>query len=267
MRLRRFAGVLACAAASLLTGCFQSSTLVKLNPDGSGTIEQTLSVATRLMALAPTEADKKSAADELKEMFSVEQAKAAAARMGPGVSFVSAGKIDTPERTGLKAVYAFKDVRTLTLTLINNPFDIDLGGNSEEPMSLVFTHLPNGHALLTIKNDDMADAMKPPTKLGPGGSRDNDEAEKMMNRMLEGLKLDLTIQVGHLVKTNIPYVVGGTVTLLSVDFDQVLANTAALDKLDKLDKAETMAEVKVALHGVKGIKINVEPQLTIEFTK
>jgi hypothetical protein len=264
MRLRRFAGVFACAAASLLTGCFQSSTLVKLNPDGSGTIEQTLSVATRLTALAPTEAEKKSAADELKQMFSVEQAKAAAAKMGPDVSFVSASKIDTPERTGLKSVYAFKDVRTLVLTVMNNPFDIDMGGNSEAPMSLAFTQLPNGHALLTIENDDMAAGMKPPTKLGPGGSTDDDETGKMIKAMLGGLKLDLTIQVGHLVKTNIPYVTGGAVTLASVDFDQLLANAAALDKLDK---AQTMAEMKLALQGVKGFKVNLEPRLTIEFTK
>jgi hypothetical protein len=263
MRLRRFAGVLACAAASLLAGCYQSSTLVKLNPDGSGTIEQTVSVATRFMALADTEADKKSAADELKEMFSVDKARAAAARMGPGVSFVSASKVNMPERTGLKSVYAFKDVRTLTLSEMNNPFDIDFG-NSDEPMSLAFTQLPNGHALLTIKNDDMADAMKPPTKLGAGGDHQDDEAEKMTERMLEGLKVDLTIQVGQLVKTNIPYVTGNRVTLLSVDFDRVLTNAAALDKLDE---AQTVAEMKRALKGVKGIRVNVEPQLTIEFTK
>jgi hypothetical protein len=264
MRLRRFAGVFACAAASLLTGCFQSSTLVKLNPDGSGTIEQTLSVAMRLTALAPTEVEKKSAADELKQMLSVEQAKAAAAKLGPGVSFVSASRINTPERTGLKSVYAFKDVRTLALTVMNNPFDIDMGRNAEEPLSLAFTHLPNGHALLTIQNDDMAAGMKPPTKMGSGGGTDDDETGKMIKAMLGGLKVDLAIQVGHLVKTNIPYVTGGTVTLASVDFDQLLANAAALDKLDK---AQTTAEVRVALQGVKGFKVNVEHQLTIEFTK
>jgi len=267
MRLRRFAGALACAAASLLAGCFQSSTLVKLNPDGSGTIEQTLSVATQateqLKTLAAMEADKNGGTDPATALFSVEDAKESAVRISPGVSLVSAVKIDTPGRTGLKAVYAFKDVRTLALTEMNSPVGIDMGGTLVDPTALAFTQLPNGHALLTIENDEPPADLKPPTKPAAGGSSD-EEADKMFKGMLKGLKLDLAIQVGHLVKTNIPYVTGGTVTLLSVDFDRVLANAAALDKLDK---AETLAEMKIALQGVRGIKINVEPRLTIEFTK
>ena len=65
--------------------------------------------------------------------------------------------------------------------------------------------------------------------------------------MLAGFRVDLTVQVGRVIKTNIPYVTGNTVTVLSVDFDQLLANPA--------------------LRSVKGAKINVEPELTIEFTK
>jgi hypothetical protein len=269
MRLRRFAGVLACAAAPLLTGCFQSSTLVKLNPDGSGTIEQTISVATQMIeqlkTFAAMDADAKGGADQLKDLFSVEQAKKTAARMGTGVSVVSANLIATPDRTGLKAVYAFKDIRTLALTELNSPFGVDMGGKSAKPMSQSFTQLPNGHALLTIKNDEVVRDLKPPSKPGGGGGLgDDDESMKMIKAMMTGLKVDLAIQVGHVVKTNIPYVAGGTVTLLSVDFDQVLANPTAFDRMDK---AETLAETKAALQGVKGIKINLDPELRIEFTK
>ena len=274
MRRRRFAGVLACAAAFLLTGCFQSSILVKLNPDGSGTIEQTLSMATQtieqLKALAAMDADKKGADADTNELFSVERAKAAAAKMGTGVSFVSASKANTQGRTGLKAVYAFKDIRTLALNAMPPSFAADLSNKVSDPMSLSFTQLPNGHALLTIKNDETAADMMPmkpaagaPARPARGGGAD-DEAQAMVKAMLGGLKVDLAIQVGHVIKTNIPYVIGSTVTVISVDFDQVLANTAAFDKLDK---AQTPVEMKAALRSVKGIKINVEPELKIEFTK
>jgi hypothetical protein len=40
-----------------------------------------------------------------------------------------------------------------------------------------------------------------------------------------------------------------------------MANAAALNKLDN---AKTMMAMKVALQGVKGIKVNVEPQPTLE---
>src|SRR4051812_37040227 len=109
---RRFAGVLACAAASLLAGFLQSSTVVPLHPDGSSTIVKTVSTTKALMDLLKS--------DAAEEPFSLAQAKAAAARMGPGVSFVSSAKIDTAGRNGLKTVYAFTDIQTLALTELNN---------------------------------------------------------------------------------------------------------------------------------------------------
>jgi hypothetical protein len=279
MRLRRIAGVLACAATCLLAGCFQSSTLVKLNPDGSGTLEQTISMTAQAMEQikafsAMGDKNKKGgAADASQDPFSVDQAKAAAAKMGSGVSFVSAEKIDTADRKGLKAVYAFKDIRTLSLNEVNSPAGADMGDKSDKPMALSFSQLPNGHSLLTIKNDTATTTAKPaaagadkssPDKSSPLKGMDDAQAMDMIKAMFAGMKVDLAVQVGHLVKTNVPYVAGGTVTLLSMDFDQVLANPGALEKLQK---ANSLAETKVALQGVKGIKVTLDPTMTIEFTK
>jgi hypothetical protein len=271
MRLRRFAAVLVSIAASFLAGCFQSSTLVKLNPDGSGTVEQTLTMTaqafSQLQGLASMgDKDKKGKPDD---PFSVDQAKAAAAKMGTGVTFVSADKIDTPERKGLRAVYAFKDIRTISLSEMHTPPGADMGAKPEKPMAVTFAQLPNGHALLTLKND--TDAGRNLTTPGAGGAGqsplgglDNAQAAEMMKSMLAGMKIDFAVQVGRVVKTNIPYVSGGTVTLLSMDFDQVLSNPAALEKLQK---AKSLADTKTALQGLKGIKVSLDPELTIEFTK
>jgi hypothetical protein len=271
MRFPRLAAALVCTLAPLLTGCFQSSTLVKLNPDGSGTLEQTVTMtAQALEQLKAMSAmgDKKNGAAKADDPFSIEDAKAAAGKMGAGVSFVSADKIDTPERKGFKAIYAFKDIRTVSLNEMNVPAGTDMGGKPEKPMALTFTQLPNGHALLTIKNDtnkSMGTA-KPDTTAGdsPFGKMGDPQAMEMMKAMFAGMKVDLAVQVGHVVKTNVPYVTGGTVTLLSMDFDQVLANPGALEKMQK---AKTLADTKVALQGVKGIKVTLDPEMTIEFTK
>lgn len=252
MRLRRFAAVLVCVVAPLLAGCLQSSTLVKLNPDGSGTIEQTISMKKGLLE----------AADTSEEPFSVEQAKAAVAGMGPGVAFVSSARIDTPGRKGLKAVYSFKDIRTLALTeLMIIPAGIDIGDQSDPPMALAFTQRANGHALLTIKNDVAVAGDAEPS---PFGELEDEETAKTEKAMLAGMTVDFAIQVGHLVRTNIPYVAGRTVTVLSIDFDQVFADRAALGTLRK---TKTLAEAMVALQRFRGIKLNVERELTIEFTK
>jgi hypothetical protein len=253
----------------LLAGCFQSSTLVKLNPDGSGTIEQTTTMTAQALAqLQELSAMGDKSKNKTSEPFSLDEAKAAAAKMGAGVTLVSADKIDTPDRKGIKAVYAFKDIRTLSLNEMNTPGGAGTGAKTEKPMTLAFSQLPNGHALLTIKNDtnkSMGTA-KPDTTAGdsPFGKMGDTQAMEMMKAMFAGMKVDLAVQVGHVVKTNVPYVTGGTVTLLSMDFDQVLANPGALEKMQK---AKTLADTKVALQGVKGIKVTLDPEMTIEFTK
>jgi hypothetical protein len=270
MTLRRCAAAIVCAVAPLLAACFQSSTLVKLNPDGSGTLEQTTTMTAQalqqLQSLASMgDKDKKG---QPADLFSADEAKKAAAKMGAGVTFVSAQKIDTPEHKGLKAVYAFTDVRTLAVSEMNAPGGADVGQKPQRPVTMTFTQLPNGHAVLTLKNDtDVAKNLKMP---GTGDAKqpmfgtDNPQATEVMKQMLGAMKIDFAIQVGHVVKTNIPYVNGGTVTVLSLDFDQMLANPAGFEKLQQ---AKTPAETKAALQGVKGIKLSLDPELTIEFTK
>ncbi len=80
---------------------------------------------------------------------------------------------------------------------------------------------------------------------------------------LKGLQIEAAIQVDNLVKTNSPYVSGGTVTLISVDFDKVLADSALLERMQR---ARTLADTKGFLKDAKGFKVMTDPTLTIEFT-
>jgi hypothetical protein len=274
--MRRFA-VVSCAALSLfLGGCIQSSTLVKLMPDGSGTVEQTLTMSAQAMAQLSALAamgdqkegkEAKETKDLTKDPFSEADARAAAAKMGEGVTFVSSEKIDTPDRKGRRAVYAFKDIRKLSLQEMNAPSEA--GGGAEmapkdPPMTFKFEQLPGGHGLLTILNTAAAKAgtSMPDKPAAPLKADESAQAMQMMKAFMGGLKVDVGIQVGKLVKTNIPYVSGGTVTLLSMDFDKALAEPALLEKLQQ---AKTLADTKAALKGAQGFKVNLDPELKIEF--
>jgi len=252
MRLRRFAAALFWVAAPLLAGCFQTSTLVKLKPDGSGTIELTTTVST-----IPSDVYDPSDPDP----FTVSGVRAEADELGSGVTFVSGAKLDAPGRKGIRAVYAFKDIRTVSLAMLNTPADLEFWDKSNNPFTFEFTRLPNGHALLTIENP----MVTPPDEPAPAGGTKpapDGEYEKYVQALIAGSKIDFAIQVGHLVKTNSAYADGGKVTLLNVDFDQLLANAAWVEKLEK---ATTLGAE--ALQGVKGIKISPDPKVTIEFRK
>lgn len=271
MRLTRsIAGFVCLVAAAALAGCFQSTTLVKLNPDGSGTIEQTMTMNAQtlaqlsaLSAMGNQSKDGKSSGTDLSDPFSEAEAKAEAGKMGPGVTFVSSQKVQDGQFTGRKAVYAFTDIRKLALNEVNAPSSPSAGMTTktdDSPMKFTFKQLPNGDGLLTIDN---ASATRGSGLPGVGGSdANNPQAMQMMKMFLQGMKIDIAVQVGRVVQTNIPYVHGGTVTLLNIDFDQLLADPGALDTLQK---AKTPAETTVALKNVKGIQATLEPELTIEF--
>jgi hypothetical protein len=275
MRVLRVARVaIAAIAAAAVSGCLQSSTIIKMKPDGSGTLEETITIsaeaAGRLGALAAMD-DKDKGKGGIDDLFSEKEARGAAAKMGQGVTFVSSEKIDMPDRKGLKAIYAFTDIRTLSLEEMHAPnMGGDAGGMAtaaakDPPMTFDFKQLPGGHGLLTINQPGVDKA------LNGGDARPAKDAVdpkmaaqgiEMAKAFMKGMKIDVLIQVPRVVRTNSPYVDGGGVTLLSMDFDKVLADPKALERMNGLT---TLSETKAALKDFKGIKINLEPQVTIEF--
>jgi len=279
-RLARVA--LAVVAAAAVSGCLQSTTVVKMKPDGSGTIEQTVTMSAEAvaqfsaLAAMGDDKDKKAGKGGIDDLFSDTEVRAAAAKMGQGVTFVSSQKIDTADRKGLKAIYAFTDIRKLSLEEMHAPsMGGDAGGTSasgspgasasDPPMTFDFKQLPGGNALLTINQPGVDKAMKTPDAAASKDKVDPKMAEQgleMAKAFMKGLRVDVLIQVPRVVKTNSPYVDGDTVTLLSMDFDKVLADPKALERMNG---AKTLADTKAALKDFKGIKINLEPQVTIEF--
>lgn len=273
MRIHRcLPGMLCVVSALAASGCFQSSTLIKLKPDGSGTIEQTLTMtaeaAQQLTAFAAMGGDKsKPAASGPNDFFSEEDAKSAVAKMGGGVTYVSSQRIDTPERKGRKALYSFSDIRKLTVQEMSAPRAAGEAGPAsgaakEAAMKFNFTQMPGGHSLLTI---GMPVPVMPTADMAPPSSplQNNPQMMEMMKMFLKGLQVDAAIEVDRLIKTNSPYVNGSRVTLLSIDFDRVLADPALLEQMQK---AKTLADAKAFLKDSKGFKISLEPELTIEFT-
>src|SRR5262245_56284980 len=105
--------VLGCTLAS---GCLTSVTTIKVKPDGSGTIEQSIAMkaeaAAQLTAMAATFGDtaEKGKAAEPLELFSDKDMREAATKFGEGVTFVSSQPIKTNDMVGRVATYAFADI-------------------------------------------------------------------------------------------------------------------------------------------------------------
>lgn len=265
----RLAAVFLVAACT--SGCITAITSIKLRPDGSGTIEQTLSMSAAAAAQLATlaqgfgEAGTKAGAEP--EFFSEAEMKSAATKFGSGVTFVSSTPIKTADRVGRVATYAFTDITTLRID--QKPQTGDLPAPTEsaaEDMLFRFSKSPGGTSTLTVVFPEakLEEARKEAAEKQGTDTPTVDPAQlAMMKKLFEGLRVEIGVDVlGTIVKTNSPYVTGSRVTLLEMDFSELLTNDALLARVSQ---PKSIEEAKRLLKDVKGFKVNLDREVTIEF--
>lgn len=260
--------------AALTSGCITALTSIKLRPDGSGTIEQTLSMsaaaASQFAEMASGFGDAAPGAKkgELPEFFSEKDMKEAAAKYGEGVVFVSSTPIKTADRVGRIATYQFADIRTLRIDQKPQTGDMPgaSSGKEKEDVLFRFAKQPSGTSQLTVvfPEDKLDKARKEATTDEDGKKKSLEPGQlEMMKKLFDGLKVAIDVEVlGTIVKTNSPHVQGSKVTLLEMDFSQLLANDQLLSQIGEPGSIE---EAKQMLKDVKGFKVNLDREVTIEF--
>lgn len=241
------------------------ATVMKVNGDGSGTVEHRMLFTTQALMQLRQFAALGGGRGQTIDPTSEQQAREMAAALGPGVTYVSSTPVKTPTGEGRDAVYAFTDVNQLRVSAqpaAPGGITIRTPGLSTDAETLTFslTRETGGHAVLRIKVPEPAiiDAI---ASNAPVVS----QQLPMIKAMLAGARLSLVVEpAGQLVRTSSPYVEGQRVTLLEVDLDAVLKDSDAL--VAKLQAAKTPEEVKAALKEVPGLKMSLEREITVEFT-
>jgi len=270
-----------------LAGCINTETVVQLNADGTGRIvEKTLMsklFVEQMAAVFKGIGDQlggnttDSATSKGLDLFSEDKARKRTAQLGEGVSFVSSKKISDVDWEGLESIYAFRDIRKVHLSERHQPSATPEADSPESDKgsqtTFGFARLPNGNSLLTVftpplekkekpeepEEKDSEDSTEPPV-----ASKPNPDTESF-KKMFAGFRILSAIDVqGTVVKTTIPYQTGSRLTLLEIDFSQLLGNEAMLKELQAL-KPKTLEEAKVLLKEVKGIKIPLDSKMLVEF--
>ena len=238
------------------------STILKINGDGTGTIDHRMIYSPQALAqlrqFAAVGRGRGTGFDPLSE----DQFRNMAASIGPGVTYVKSAPITTPAGQGREATFAFTDVSTLQISTqpaAPGGVSISAGGLSTTSESITFslTREPAGTTVLHIHvpEPNFLDALGTPAAANQIG---------MIKTMLAGAKVLLTAEpAGTLVKTSSPFVDNGRVTLLEVDLDEVLKDQTLLPRLQA---AKTQDEAKAIVQNAKGLKINLDRDITIEFT-
>jgi hypothetical protein len=248
--------------AAVCSSCLRSTTVISVKADGSGTVVQETGLSPQALAMVKTMAGSGTDAKMPADLFGEDQAKQAADLMG--VTFVSGEPIKTAELEGYRARFAFNDVRQIRMKMNQAPTKGLTGSSAaaEPPFRFDFERR-GASSQLTITVPESNAGSNPMAKMpGMGGTSNpeqNQQAMAMMKLMLQNLFVDVSLDVdGRIVNTNAPHVQGSRVTLLQIDFNQLLADEAAFRKL------QSATDIK-ALAGVPGLKVLTSPKVTVEF--
>lgn len=256
-------------ATTTLTACLNSTTVVKVKPDGSGTVEQTTLINTAaLKGMMPGAANQGGA-----PAINREELERTAARMGKGVRLVSAEKATgDPGFEGTKAIFAFDDINQIQISqdpaMSGGTSRQSTAPTADDPVKFNFTRGATS-STLTINYIDRAPAgSAQPNPAGKGDMPDltNPMMMNMLKTMFQGFKINIGLEVvGNIVKTNAEYVSGPRITLLEMDIAELLSDEAKLRALQgKIGPDASLSSVKPYLKDIKGIKID-GPSISVEF--
>ena len=259
--------------ALILTGCLQSTALVKVNADGSGTIDHRTVMTTEAIAqMRQLSGLFGGGSGKPVDPFSEADARDMATKMGDGVTLVSSAPIQTPGGEGRGNVYGFRDITKLSFNgtpAAGNTSvragGLGIGGSDVGTVTFDLARTANGNVLLTLHSPtDLFDSfVGRAAAAGGGGTPNGLEQLLMVRQMVAGIRLAIRVEpAGRLVRTSSPYVDGSTVTLFDLDLDALLKNDSAFTRLQT---AKTKEEGAAILKEVPGFAVNLDRDVTIEF--
>ncbi len=249
-------------AALLLNGCLQVHTVVKVNTDGSGTIEETVTYG-KSIAILKEVFDEEDEWNELRDR---------SRSYGEGVSFVSSSRIRSKESRGHRAVFAFTDINTVRLN--QNPDGVVSTGSKKSKSDgpkmkdeYVTFRFSKGHpARLTIlmpKEERAEVSVKKEKK-----SRSRDEEGIDLARWLVGdLELSTIVEVeGRVVESNASFRKGSVITLFDINLDDLLDSEGFLQEASEYEEI-SLSDAKRLMKKYPGIKVELHREVNVSFRK
>lgn len=257
--------------SSFFAGCLQIETTLKVEKDGSGTINEKVLFSKTFVKMIKdfTEAFQDSGSTEEFTLFETDNIKADAKNYGENVKYVSHELISNENWEGYQAVYSFNDI---TMVQISPDPDSkvaldDQSTETEKEEEYYFFKFVKGDTpQLIIDRPDIelsadTDEYDESEKTEQTSEEENEEFIKMM----EGMKVDVAVEVdGEILNTNATYVHGSKITLFEMNLSEMMKNKEVFKEFKK-NEPDNIEEMKQYLEMLPGLKIEVEKPITITF--
>jgi len=269
---------LAVALCVVLWGCIENDTVVRVKPDGSGVIEETVMMSDSIMqsmqafsegiggAVAGGKDKAKSGDyDPVREMM--KQAPGQAGQFGPDVKFLSAAPVKNGEMSGYKAIYEFKDINKLMVN--QNPggkMDKSEDGKSEKKQEMIrFTLVKGPQSTLTVTMPDSGKKEKDPKDAEARKDRNDPEAMKEEGELFKGMRIRVAVRIdGTILETNATYRDKSELTLFDLQFGKLLENKALFEKFSAA-QPKSVEEMKGLVKNIEGLKVELNNPVVVKF--
>ncbi|MBN1521490.1 MAG: hypothetical protein JW928_03065 [Candidatus Aureabacteria bacterium] len=276
----------------LMSGCIDSNTVIKIKPDGSGTIEETVLMSKEMVAqmtmmtqqmqqqMQQSGMETGEGADPSEEafnMFDENKLKEKASQIGEGVTYVSGEEFETETQKGYKAVFAFEDINKIKIN--QNPGEsVPQGpggsGKKEEYVTFQFTEGKPSSLIITqpvvqpeaedFGGPEEAEEMEEIDK-SDEDMEASDMMENPMAQMFKGMRMAIAIEVdGDIIETNATHREGNIITLMEMDFGKILENPEKFKEFSKVNP-KSVEESKELMKDIPGIKVELNESVEIKF--
>ena len=233
-----------------LSGCLEMESTIAVNKDGSGLLTEKVVLGAQLIAMMNMGANEEG--DNPLGKFDEENLKKKAASYGEGVEFVEAKKEEKDGKMTFIAVYKFADISNLKFAP---------GGMMADEEDLEAEKL----AMFSFKDGVLTMTVPDPSEegLGLGEGEMSEEEMAMAAPMFAGLKMSAKLVFeGGIESTDATYTEGNTVTLMSLDFDELLKNEGGFGAIQKLE-AESREDFAATVKELNGVEMESKEKVTV----
>ena len=255
-------------AVMLLTSCIKVETTVKINKNGSGKIFQSVMMSKTFVEMISQFAGSfgDSSGTEEFSLFDEEEFKGAEKEFGSGVEYVGGEQVSNESWEGYIAEYSFDDLNKIRLEPEPDS-KISIGTEEQQDEDkdeeYYFFKFIKGDIPEVIIDRPEIEHEFDNDEIEVEGSDDdfNDEFLKMM----DGMRVDIAVEFeGEILETNATHVEGSRVTLLSVDFGELIKNKETLEMMKK-SQPDKIEDLEAFVEKIPGMKLELKKPVSIIF--
>ncbi len=253
---------------TLLTGCFKVETTVKINKDGSGKIFQTVVMSKTFVEMISQFAGSlgDSSSTEEFSLFDEKEFKESANEFGSDVKYISGEYVSEDGWEGFRAEYAFDDLNKIRLEPSPDS-KVSIGMEEqdvekEDTEYYFFTFIKGEVPEVIIDRPEIEKDFDDEEIDVEGG---DDELNEEFLKLMEGMRVDIVLEFeGEIVETNATHVEGSRITLLSMDFGEIIKNKETLEMFNK-SQPDKIEDLETFVEKIPGMKLELKKPVSVKF--